>query len=216
MTRVGLLTPSANATVESEMRRLLMPDYAVARLTSPSRDPLERLIDYAEQATTTARQFGDMKMAAIGFACTGSSYLIGAAREDDIIAEFAIPFTFAARAIRAHLARSGATRIAIVSPYPPALHDAGVRYWRDAGLEVMHDARIDIGSADTRRIYDLDGSEALPLIEAARALKPDAILLSGTGMPTLGALDPLGAIPVISSNYCLALALDDAVRGEGA
>jgi maleate isomerase len=42
----------------------------------------------------------------------------------------------------------------------------------------------------------------------------DALLLSGTGMPTLGAIKQ-GAktlsIPVLSSNYCLAWALMDTI-----
>lgn len=215
MSRIGLLTPMANGTVEAEMRRLLVADYAVARMTSPSTDSMRRLVDYAEKAADTIVQFGGMRLAAVGFACTGSSYLIGAPREAHLAAHAPVPVIFAAAAIRAHLETLGARRIAVISPYPTPLHDAGLAYWRAAGIEVVHDARVDIGSADTRHIYALDGSEAAPLIEAARAAGPDAILLSGTGMPTLALLDPLGPVPVVSSNYCLAQALD-AVAREGA
>jgi maleate isomerase len=215
VTRLGILTPMANWTVEAEMRRLLVPDYAVARLFSPSKSSQRRLIDYAERAGETVRQFGGMRLAAIGFACTASSYLIGAAREAEIAAGFPVPFIFAATAIRDHLRSLGARRVAVISPYPDELHEAGLRYWREAGLTVVYQSRIEIGSADTRRIYDLTGREAEPLIEAARVHAPDAILLSGTGMPTLAALDPHGAVPVISSNYCLAQALH-AAAGEAA
>jgi maleate isomerase len=215
MSRIGLLTPMANWAVEAEMRRLLVADYAVARLTSASPDPMRRLVDYAEKLGDAIGQFGGMPLAAVGFACTGSSYLIGAPREAHLAAHAPVPLIFAAAAIRLHFEGLGAQRIAVISPYPPALHDAGLAYWRAAGFDVVHSARVDIGSADTRRIYALDGSEAGPLIEAARARAPDAILLSGTGMPTLAHLDPLGPVPVVSSNYCLAQALDVAAR-EGA
>lgn len=207
MSRFGILTPMANGTVEDELRHLLPRSYAVARLVSPSDDSATRLIDYPEQADRTIAQFGGMPLAAIGFACTASSYLIGATREAEIAARFDIPFVFAARAIADELTRYGARRIAVISPYPPAIHEAGLRYWADAGFEVIDTARVDIGSADTRRIYDLGGGEAVPLVAAARGAGPDVVLLSGTGMPTRALLDPDAALPVISSNYCLAQAL---------
>jgi maleate isomerase len=212
--RVGVLTPTANWTVEAEMRRLLKGDFAAARLHSLDPDPMQRLVDYADQANVTASQFGEMKLAAVGFACTGSSYLIGEARAEAIMAAAPVPMQFAATAIRQYLGRIGARRIAVVSPYPERLHNAGLAYWRTAGFDVVHTARVDIGSDDTHRIYDLDGSEAVPLIAAARALGPDAILLSGTGMPTLASIDPAADIPVISSNYCLAEWLN-AIAADG-
>ena len=44
-------------------------------------------------------------------------------------------------------------------------------------------------------------------LAAAKAAKPDAVLLSGTGMPTLALLDAAGEPPVLSSNQCLAAAM---------
>jgi maleate isomerase len=197
----------ANPTVEAEMRTLLPIPYVVARLVSKSESPEERLRDYAEQAVGALAQFGNMPLDAIGFACTGSSYLIGALREGEIAARSPTHLLFAAAAVAAELQRREVKRIALISPYPEWLHLAGLDYWRSAGLDVIFDARIQTGSDDTMSIYGLDAPAAASWIGAAKACEPDAILLSGTGMPTLSLLRSEGCPPVLSSNSCLAGAL---------
>ena len=67
--------------------------------------------------------------------------------------------------------------------------------------------RVEIGSADTRAIYGPSTGAAHDALAAAKAAKPDAVLLSGTGMPTLALLDAAGEPPVLSSNQCLAAAM---------
>jgi maleate isomerase len=210
--RVAILTPMENPTVEAEMRHLLPVDFVVARLVSTAEESERRLVDYAERAAEVVGQFGEMKVTAIGFACTASSYLIGRDREEEIATAFPLPFLFAAAAIRQRLAAQQAGRIAIISPYPQPLHQAGLRYWQGAGLEIAYEARIDIGSTDTRAIYRLDGGEAEASIEEAKRQAPDAILLAGTGMPTLRLIDPEGDPPILSSNLCLAASLAAAVE----
>ena len=142
------------------------------------------------------------------FACTGSSYLVGADREAELVGmaelEFGIPVITATRAIAEELRRRKAQKIAILAPYPQALVDASVDYWEKQHFEIVNVERIDIG-ADTRAIYELTDADVAKAIAGFDTANADLVLLSGTGMPTLVQLrkDPAR---FISSNYCLAMA----------
>ncbi|ANY21075.1 Maleate isomerase [Tsuneonella dongtanensis] len=209
----AVLTPMANPTVEAEFRALLPPTlpWVTGRLVSDEPDSMKRLVAYAEGMAGAMRQFDSLALSAVAFACTGSSYLVGRERQAELDEAISVPVIWATDAIERRLAMLGARRIAVVSPYPPELHASGLTYWRKGGLEIVFDARVDIGSADTRAIYALGSDAANEALESARAARPDAILLSGTGMPTLPLLDPDGTPPVVSSNLCLADALVAAV-----
>ena len=210
---VGFGTPQANPTVEAEMRQLMPADvhYVMARLLGSSSDSETRLRDYFENLEDHLRQYDVLRVDAFGFACTGSSYLVGATRERAIVehieAKLGYPIVTAAEAIVSAFEALGANRIAILAPYPEWLVERGVEYYRGKGLDVVDVQRIDTGSGDTRTIYGLsvrDAIAALPNVDLANA---DALLLSGTGMPTLAAIarsEELAGKPIISSNYCLA------------
>lgn len=211
---VGIGTPQANPTVEAEMRVLMPPAVlvAVSRLTSAAEQSLDRLRDYLDQLDRALMQFDTLRPAAYGFACTGSSYLIDRDRERALIerleTRFGYPIITATNAIHAELQRAGAKRIALASPYPPALADAAAIYWRARGYDVADIRRIETGSADTRSIYALGSADARPIAAALAARDVDAVLLSGTGMPSLALLaDPPPGAPLLSSNLCLARSL---------
>lgn len=214
---IGLLTPQANTTVEPEFSILLPAGFAHinARLVSDAPTLEQRLLDYAHTTRATLRQFANAPLRAIAFACTGSSYLLGAEGEAQWLADLAatsgVPACSAAQAIVNALHTLGARHIALLSPYPDALTTASAAYWHAHGFTVTQIATIPAAAGAFHPIY---GQRAGALSERLAPLRArsdtDAVLVLGTGLPTLAPLraaqgDPGNpGVPVLSSILCLA------------
>ncbi len=214
--RVGIAVPHSNPTVEPEIRALVPQPIGVyaTRLTHPAPRVEERLNHYVRHMPEAIRTFGEMTLAAFGFGCTGSSYVAGLELEDRLTtaatAECGIPVITAAQAIRRALQSMDCQSVALVSPYPAELAEAGYRYWAAAGIRVVARLRVDPTLTDTHRIYELTSDDALVALRKIDQAGADCLLASGTGMPTLRALRALRTelkLPVLSSNLCLAWAL---------
>lgn len=212
--RVGVGTPQANPTVEPELSRLVPRDVATyaVRLCSTAAEPEVRLREYIENLSATLRRYDTLVLDAFAFGCTGSAYLVGAEREAELVSELAgragYPVITATQALYDMLCALQAGRLGIIAPYPPALREAGERYWASRGFTVVRAAAVATGRADTRGIYELTSAHASAALDEFELDGLDAVVLSGTGMPTLGALERWdGALPVLSSNVALGWAL---------
>ena len=217
---IGIGVPQANTTIEAEFRAIAPAgvNVIVARLQGSRADSRARLLDYFRNADAALDSFDTAPLGACGFANTGTSYLLGADKDGPAFAELSArrgyPVISAAQAIRESLQHVGARSIALVSPYPHWLTEAALTYWRTAGIDVVEVAQIEAETADTRNVYNLGSADA---VAAARRLKRrdmGALLLSGTGMPTLRAVGVLArefGKPVLSSNLCLSWALANRV-----
>jgi maleate isomerase len=214
--RVAIAVPQANPTVEAELSILLPRQVSlhVTRLRSDEASAADRLVHYLEHLHLAVATFDSFRPDCLGFACTGSSYLVGMAREAELVAaesaRSGIAIDTATGAIRWALDTIGARRLAIVTPYPAFLSSAAQRFWSDAGYTVVRDVHVDIGGADTRGIYNLRAVDARPVLSGLKFDDVDAVLLSGTGLPSLPLLaDWQDAPPLLSSNLCLAAKLLD-------
>lgn len=188
---VGVLTPQANTTVEPEFTILWPAGVAMlnARLTSPKKTIEERLVDYTEQVEGTLSQFANAPIQAVAFGCTGASYLIGREKEAEICDRIeqakGYPFVTAARAVTDSFKALNAEKISLVSPYPTSLTEVSVAYWKSAGLDVTEVVGAFNDESEFHPIYSLRAESS---VEALRSLEDkdlDAIVMLGTGMPTL-------------------------------
>jgi maleate isomerase len=218
---LGVTVPQANTIVEPEMQALLgvRQTLLTARMFCPSPDSRERLLDYLDTLGATAAQFDVAPLQALGFACTGSSYLAGSGKEAERLAELTAargyPVLSAAQSILQALHALGARRIALLSPYPGWLSEAGLAYWKAAGLTVTAKAGLTRELLDTRNIYKLTTPAVQDLLASLDTAGCDAVLMSGTGMPSLRSIAARRLpMPVLSSNLCLAWAMQCVVQPD--
>lgn len=223
---VGVLTPQANTTVEPEFNILLPAGMCLitGRLVSSKPRLESRLQDYFDNLNSATMQFSDAPLRALGVACTGSSYLSGPEHEDALFAALAqhkgIHVTSSAIAVVNALRTLNARQIGLVSPYPDNLHDLSVNYWTARGFEVKASSKVvahKSNASSTNPIYTLDSSDVTNALMALKAQSLDAIVMLGTGMPSLPSilLQPsLDGAAVISCTLALAWECVCAATGE--
>jgi maleate isomerase len=194
---IGVLTPQANTTVEPEFSILTPPGFAFinARLTSDESTIEARLVDYANNVERQLEQFSNAPLDAVAFATTGASYLIGADAEDALVERLActrqLPLVTTAQAVCDALEMLGAKTIGLVSPYPDALTAKSVGYWESRGFRVADIVSAYQDTGQFHPIYALTHEHAAAGAHKLSGANVEAIVMLGTGMPTL---------PVIAAN----------------
>jgi maleate isomerase len=216
--RIGLVVPSSNTTMETEIPELLRRRAEIepeeftfhssrVRLRHVTKEELTEMVRGSDRC---ALELSDAGVDVIAYACLvaimsqGLGYHVESERRLAAVAadnEGAAPIVSSAGALVRSIQALGCRRIALVAPYMQPLTDLVVEYIEHAGIEV-----VDAVSLEIPRNSDVGRHDPMLLPAIARRLdlaNAQAVVLSAcVQMPSLPAIqiteDELG-LPVLSA-----------------
>jgi maleate isomerase len=239
--RVGLVVPSSNTTMETEVPQLLRRREQVypQRFTCHSSRVGMRRVTPAELARMNresdrcAADLADARCDILAYACLVAvmaegpgahvaveTRLAGAAER----AGHVLPVVSSAGALVAGLDALRASRVAIVAPYPKSLTDTVVSYLAGYGVETV-DA-ISLGITDNAAVGRRDPMDLVALADQLDKTGADAIVLSACvqlpSLPAIPVVERRTGLPVLSAATATVrqlldrLDLDTHIAGGGA
>lgn len=239
---VGMIVPSSNLTMETELPRMLraredvLPEdrfvFHAARARMQHVTP-EQLRAMNAQAQRAAAELADARPDVVATACLvaimaqGPGYHCTA--EDDITAALRAegsdaPVVSSAGALLSGIAALGAKRVAIITPYLEPLTKAVVDYLEDAGVEVVDSLSLQV--PDNLAVARLDPADLREHWRRLDLTGADALVLSACvqmpSLPSIEAVQDEAGIPVLSAatatthRILTGLGLEPRVPGAGA
>lgn len=207
--RIGFLVPPGNPTVEPEMAALCPPGVSLhfTRLTAAGAAGThagqeERNLSQVASLPDAVKLLAMVSPKVIILAHTATSYTLGREREAALVAAMealsGARFVTAFGATLAALEWLGCQRIAYGTPYSEATTLQGKGHLEAHGIAVVSHGML----PDVRNIYEENEERAYAIARAVDRPEAEAVFLSGTGMPTIDAIqvleDDLGK-PVVSA-----------------
>jgi len=208
-TRIGFLVPPGNPTVEPEMTELTPPGVSLHFTRMHAEGPAgthsgqeQRNLSQVESIPACVRLLAMVSPSVIVMAHTATNYTLGEAKVAALVKEMeAISnarFITAFGSAMAAFSALGVRRIAYATPYSADMTAQGKRHLETCGISVVSSGHL----ANVRNIYEENCERAYAIGRQVNHPEAEAIFLSGVGMPTLDALQPLEGDtgkPVISA-----------------
>ena len=219
--RVGLIVPSSNTTMETEIPAMLRARESILperftfhssrmRMKEVTKEQLEAMDRDSDRC---ALELSDARMDVMGYACLVAimSMGLGYHRESQRrLAQVAekngapAPVTTSAGALVEGLQAIGAKRVAIIAPYMKPLTRLVIDYIQNEGIEVVDSLSLEIH--DNLAVGARDPRAPAQLWKQLDLTGVDAIVASAcVQMPSLAAvpmIEQASGLPVVSSAVC--------------
>jgi maleate isomerase len=238
--RIGLIVPSSNTTMETELPELFRRRERVApeRFSFHSaRMPMTEVTPQAlaaldHEADRCAADLADAACDAMAYASLVAIMAAGPGahrRAEQRLSHRAsadgnVRVVTSAGALGEGIRRLDVSRIALIAPYLPALTERVIAYLADLGIEVVD--HIGLGIPDNRAVGRLDPFALLRLLPELDLHRAEALVLSASvqmpSLPAIVAAEEMTGLPVLSAATATALALletlrlDPMIEGAGA
>ncbi|KAA9166528.1 maleate cis-trans isomerase [Amycolatopsis acidicola] len=230
--RIGLIVPSSNVTVETELPALLARhpgrfSFHASRMRMHQVSP-EELKAMNAQRERCVGELADAHVDALLYACLVALMAQGPGEhqrvETEIRARLAdTEILSSAGALVTGLRALGASRIALVTPYLRPLAEQVVAYLEAEGFTVVDWAALEVG--DNTEVGCIPGERVLTAARGLDLTSADALIISAcVQMPSLDLVAPAEeefGLPVLSAATAgahavlTALGLDPVVPGAG-
>jgi maleate cis-trans isomerase len=208
--RIGLVVPANNSVIEPEFWSVLPDGVAVYATRIMAKgdltpDAVRRMEAQVDDAVAAVAATG---VDVIAYCDMVTTFIMEPGWNEQAVARIAertgIPALSAWTALRDGLARIGARRIALGTPYPRAIHDLAPPFFRARGFTVQSDATLDIVAM--REVPTVDRPRLEAFVRTLERRECDALVLLATDLPTFGCLEELEAalgLPILTSNQTL-------------
>jgi maleate isomerase len=214
--RIGLIVPSSNTTMESELWSSLPDGVSLHTARVPLTDvnawSLERMEEHSKEA---AGSLMDAEVDCILFGCTSGSLIKGAEHNLSMSQEMedmlGVPFVTTSTAVVEALRSLDMKEIAVVTPYIDEVNEKEKRFLEDNGFEVL--SVRGMGLERNREIGERTAEESYRFARE-NFVRSDGLFVSCTNLRTFGVIDvlerDLGTNVVTSNQASLWLALERA------
>lgn len=225
MTRIGLIVPSSNTTMEPEFHNMLPESHSVhttrIRLTEIT---VEQLALMEERIEDAAVKLGDAEVGVIGYGCTSGSLYKGLGHdkriEERITRATGIPAVATAGAVIDALNALDIRKVSVATPYSNQINELEEKFLSSSGFQVV-DLK-GLGIKENLKIGRLDSKVAYRLVMGLEYADADGMFVSCTNFPTAAIIKTLEHVTqksVVSSNTATLWAMlkkcDVATRIEG-
>ena len=208
--RIGLVVPANNSVIEPELWSVMPAGcaaYATRILAKGDLTPeaIHRMERDADSAVAALAATG---VDVIAYCDMVTTFIMEPGWNEAAVQRFSdaarTPCISAWTALRDALAKLGARRLAIGTPYPASIHELVPPFFRERGFEVDSHATLDILAM--RDVPKVDAARLAAFVSRLNTKACDALVLLATDLPTFGSIATLErqlGVPVLTSNQTL-------------